>query len=74
MKDYIFVNKLSEARELTVDEWNEMIEKNTISLYPQKNIYFSIFKGIKFEVRKKVWELFANTDEMRKLLKNRQYK
>jgi hypothetical protein len=50
-----------------------MIEKNNVSLHPQKNIFFSIFKGIKFEVRKKVWELFANTSEMKKLQK-RPYK
>jgi hypothetical protein len=46
-----------------------MIDKNNVSLHPQKNIFFSIFKGIKFEVRKKVWELFANTSEMKKLQK-----
>jgi hypothetical protein len=67
IKDYIFVNRLSEARELTVAEWEQMIEENKLSLFPQKNIYFSIFKGIKFEVRKRVWELFANTPEMKKL-------
>jgi hypothetical protein len=49
-----------------------MIEKQNLSLQSQKDIYFSILKGIHFSVRKKVWELLSNTAEMKKL-KTKQY-
>jgi hypothetical protein len=32
-----------------------MIKKQDLSLQAQKNIYFSILKGIDFSVRKRVW-------------------
>jgi hypothetical protein len=44
-----------------------MIEKHSLSLQSQKDIYFSILKGIHFSVRKKVWELLSNTAEIKKL-------
>ena len=50
MKDFIFVNKLTQARKLTDEEWREMIKTGNISLFAKKNIYFSIFKGINFNV------------------------
>lgn len=48
MKDFIFVNKLEEARELTVEEWKELINSGSLSVTAKKNIYFSVLKGIKF--------------------------
>lgn len=48
MKDFIFLDKLEEARELTVEEWRKMIEQGSLTLAAKKNIYFSVLKGIKF--------------------------
>ena len=50
IKDFIFVNKLEEAREITGEEWEQVIKEENLSLVPKKNIYFSIFKGIKYDV------------------------
>lgn len=50
IKDFIFINKLTEARVLTDDEWKDMIKDSNLSLHPKKNIYFSIFKGINFNM------------------------
>lgn len=61
MTGMIFINKYSEGREISIEEWNEMIDQQNLSLQSQKDIYFSFLKGIHFSVRKKVWELLSNT-------------
>lgn len=40
---------------MTEEEWAKIIAEGNLSLVPKKNVYFSIFKGIKFSVRKGVW-------------------
>jgi hypothetical protein len=65
MKDFLFIGKKCEGRALTIEEWKSIIHKSDLSMYSKKDIYFSIFQGINFQIRKDVWEIFANTKEMK---------
>ena len=50
LKDFLLVGRRCEGRALTLEEWGEVIRTSDISDY---------------RIRKDVWEVFANTKEMR---------
>lgn len=65
LKDFLLVGRRCEGRALTLEEWGEVIRTSDISSHSKKDVYFSIFKGIDYRIRKDVWEVFANTKKMR---------
>ena len=67
VKGFLLIGQRCEGRALTVGEWRNMIQQQNLSIYSKKDIYFSIFKGVDFTVRKDVWQLLANTAEMKKM-------
>lgn len=67
LKDFLLIGKKCQGRSLTLQEWQNIVKTNDLSIYSKKDLYFSVFKGIDFKVRKKVWEVLANTSEMKKL-------
>jgi len=44
-----------------MEEWSEAIKTGDLSNYSKKDLYFSIFKGIDFKIRKDVWQVLANS-------------
>ena len=69
VKGFLLIGDRCEGRPLTVSEWREVIKQQNLSLFSKKDVYFSIFKGVDFTIRKDVWQLLANTAEMKKLTK-----
>ena len=67
VKGFLLIGDKCEGRPLTIAEWKNIITQHNLSLYSKKDIYFSIFKGIDFQIRKDVWQLLANTLEMQKM-------
>ena len=67
IKDFLLIGKRCEGRELSIEEWKEVIKTSDISGHSKKDLYFSVFKGIDYKIRKNVWEVLANTKEMKKL-------
>lgn len=65
LKDFLLIGKRCEGRALTLEEWTEVIKSSDLSAYSKKDLYFSVFKGIDYRIRKGVWEVLANTKEMR---------
>lgn len=49
-----------------MEQWRQIIKQGDLSLASKKDLYFSIFQGIPFTVRKDVWQVLANTAEMKK--------
>jgi hypothetical protein len=43
-----------------------VIKSSDLSGHSKKDLYFSVFKGVDYRIRKNVWEVLANTKEMRK--------
>lgn len=66
IKDFLLIGKRCEGRALTLEEWGEVIRSHDLSSHSKKDLYFSVFKGIDYRIRKDVWEVLANTKEMRK--------
>lgn len=66
IKDFLLIGKRCEGRALTLEEWAEVIRTCDLSTHSKKDLYFSVFKGIDYRIRKDVWEVLANTKEMRK--------
>jgi hypothetical protein len=69
IKDFLLIGKRCEGRSLTLDEWTEVIKSCDLSAHSKKDLYFSFFKGIDYKIRKNVWEVLANTSQMKKLTK-----
>jgi len=61
LKDFLLIGKPCEGRALTMEEWTEAIKTGDLSNYSKKDLYFSIFKGIDFKIRKDVWQVLANS-------------
>jgi hypothetical protein len=66
IKDFLLIGKRCEGRALSFEEWAEVIRTCDLSTHSKKDLYFSVFKGIDYRIRKDVWEVLANTKEMRK--------
>lgn len=66
IKGFLLIGKRCEGTVLTVEDWKKIISKSDLSMVSKKDIYFSIFNGIDYTVRKDVWQLLANTSEMKK--------
>ena len=66
VKGFLLIGKRCEGNVLTVEQWRTIIKKSDLSLVSKKDIYFSIFQGIPYVVRKDVWQVLANTLEMKK--------
>jgi hypothetical protein len=69
VKDYFLIGKKCEGVILTLDIWKEIIKKSDLSIVSKKDLYFSIFQGIDYRIRKEVWQVLANTTEMKKKTK-----
>lgn len=61
VKGFLLIGKRCEGRVLTVEEWKKIILLCDLSLASKKDIYYSIFHGIDYTVRKDVWQVLANT-------------
>ncbi len=66
MKDFLLIGKRCEGKVLSVEDWKKIISKSDLSLASKKDIYFSIFKGIDYTIRKDVWQVLANTSTLKK--------
>ncbi len=48
VSDFILIGQYEEGRELTLKEWNHILEEKSLASASKKNIYFSVYKGISF--------------------------
>ncbi len=61
LKGFLLIGKRCEGKLLSVEQWKKIILKSDLSLVSKKDLYFSIFNGIDYTVRKDVWQVLANT-------------
>jgi hypothetical protein len=61
IKDFLLIGKRCEGRSLNIEEWNVIIKTSDLSFHSKKDLYFSIFQGIDYKIRKSVWQVLANT-------------
>ena len=61
VKDFLLIGRRCEGNILSVEQWRQIIKEGDLSLVSKKDLYFSIFQGIPFTVRKDVWQVLANT-------------
>ena len=54
---------------LSLELWKEIIKQSDLSIVSKKDLYFSIFQGIDYRIRKDVWQVLANAFEMKKKTK-----
>lgn len=66
IKGFLLIGKHCEGSVLSVETWKKIIKHSDLSLASKKDIYFSIFHGIDYRVRKDVWQVLANSSEMKK--------
>lgn len=69
VKDYFLIGKKCEGSVMSLEVWKEIIKKSDLSIASKKDLYFSIFQGIDYRIRKEVWQLLANTSEMKRKTK-----
>lgn len=60
IKGFLLIGKRCEGSVLSVETWKKIIANSDLSLASKKDIYFSIFHGIDYTIRKDVWQVFAN--------------
>ena len=66
VKGFLLIGKRCYGNALSIEQWRAVIKKSDLSLVSKKDLYLSIFQGIPYIVRKDVWQVLANTSEMKK--------
>ncbi|KAL4466571.1 hypothetical protein ABPG73_015142 [Tetrahymena malaccensis] len=64
--DYlILLDPDEEIKVLSSDEWKQIVAKKSLEEFQNQRIQFSLLKGIPYDVRKDVWLILSNVEELK---------